>query len=143
MREPMSAGLVVIRKTMPNSKAAMVSTDVRSTVSWIRCCIDSDVLSSRETWWLANGTQLQTRQPQLLLLLYENQRDAKLSRYAVAAIGCLLDLTACQDGGIAVNTHLDLVQAERLVLQVTRLMSRDPLLLGQHESERPYTNEVI
>src|ERR1700726_3719919 len=96
------------------------------------------LLSSSETGGLANAAQLQARQPPLPLLLYENQRDTKLPRYGVAAISCLLDLTACQDGGIAVHAHLDLIQAERIVLQVTRLMSRQPLLLGQQESEGPY-----
>src|SRR5258708_6986110 len=101
------------------------------------------LLSSRETGWLANGAQLQARQPPLPLLLYENQRDTKLPRYGVAAISCLLDLTACQDGGIAVHAHLDLVQAERIVLQVTGLVSREPFLLTKQESEGPYTDEVI
>ena len=40
MREPVSAGLVVIRKTMPSSKVAMVSSAVKRMGSWVRCSSD-------------------------------------------------------------------------------------------------------
>src|ERR1700738_4426482 len=95
-------------------------------------------LCSREIGWLVNGTQLQIRQSPLPLLVDKHQRDTKLRRDAVAAIGCILGLTASQDGGIVVHAHLDLIQAERFILQVTRLMSCEPLLPGQHKSERSY-----
>src|SRR5436305_5522455 len=100
-------------------------------------------LGPSEIRCLANGTQLETRQLPLPLLFDKNQRRAKLSLDAVAAIGSILDLTTGQDGGIVVYAHLELVQGERFVLQVARLMSRDPLLPGQHEAEWSYTNEVI
>ncbi len=99
-------------------------------------------LCSHKIGWLANGTQLQMRQSPLSLL-DKHQRDAKLSRDAVASIGSILGLTADQDGGIVVHAHLDLVQAERFILQVTRLMSRKPLLPGQQEAERPYANKIV
>ena len=86
---------------------------------------------------------METRKSPLPLLLDKHQRSAKLPLYAVAAISSILDLTAYQDGCIVVHTHLDLVQAERCVLQVSRLMSREPLLLCQHESERPYADEIV
>jgi hypothetical protein len=92
---------------------------------------------------LANGTQLQTRQSPLPLLLDKNQRYAKLPLNGVATIGCILDLTTGQDGCIVIHAHPDLVQGERFVLQVTRAMSGEPLLFGQYETERPYANEVI
>src|SRR5690242_11149042 len=99
-------------------------------------------LCPREIRWLANGTQLQIRKSPLPLL-DKHQCDAKLPRDTIAAIGCVLTLTADQDGGIVVHAHLDLVQAERFILQVTRLMSCEPLLLGQYEAERSNSDEVI
>src|SRR5947209_5691684 len=100
-------------------------------------------LGPREIRCLANGTQVETRQLPLPLLFDKHQRRAKLGLDAVAAIGSILDLTTDQDGGIVVHAHLDLVQGERFVRQVARLMSREPLLPGQHEAERSYTDEVI
>src|SRR5437588_12950568 len=98
----------------------------------------------REIRWLTNSTQLETRQLPLPLLSYKHQRSAKLRLDAVAAIGPILYLTARQDGGIiVVHAHLDLVQAERLILQITSLVSRQPLLLCQHKSKRAYTDIVI
>src|SRR2546429_4429978 len=98
----------------------------------------------REIRWLTNSTQLETRQLPLPLLSYKHQRSAKLRLDAVAAIGSILYLTARQDGGIiVVHPHLDLVQAERLVLQITGLVSREPLLLCQHKSKRAYTDIII
>src|SRR5438067_895019 len=91
---------------------------------------DARELGLGETGWLANGTQLQTRQPPLPLLLDENQRDAKLPLNGVAAISCILDLTTGQDGCIVVRAYFDLIQGQRFVLQVTRAMSGDPLLFG-------------
>src|SRR5437667_5878055 len=99
-------------------------------------------LCPREIGWLANGTQLQIcKSP--LPLLNKHQRDAKLPRDTIAAIGCVLGLTAGQDGGIVVHAHLDLVQVESFIFQVTGLMSREPLLLGQQEAERPYANKIV
>jgi hypothetical protein len=99
-------------------------------------------LCPRKIGWLANGTQLQIcKSP--LPWLDKHQRDAKLPRDTIAAIGCVLTLTANQDGGIVVHAHLDLVQAERFILQVTRLMSREPLLLSQQEAERTYANKIV
>src|SRR5919204_3152343 len=72
-----------------------------------------------------------------------HQRDAKLTRDAVAAIGGTLHLTASHDGGLAVHAHRDLIQFEGVVLQVTGLMACEPPLLVQHESERPDPNEVV
>src|SRR5438876_10209115 len=59
-------------------------------------------LFSRETRWLANGTQVETRKSPLPLLLDKHQRGAKLPLNAVAAISSILDLTADQDGCIVV-----------------------------------------
>src|SRR6266566_6616777 len=99
------------------------------------------LIELREIPWLTNSTQLETRQLPLPLLSYKHQRYAKLRLDAVAAIGSILYLTARQDGCIiVVHAHLDLVQVERFVFQVTRLMSREPLLLCQHKSKRPYTD---
>src|SRR5712692_6796807 len=53
-------------------------------------------LCSREIRWLANGTQLQMRQSPLPSL-DKHQRDAKLPRDTIAAIGCVLGLTTSQD----------------------------------------------
>src|SRR6266581_9739205 len=99
------------------------------------------LIGLRDIWRLTNGTQLETRQLPLPLLSYKHQRYAKLRLDAVAAIGPILYLTARQDGGIiVVHAHLDLVQAERLVLQVTGLVSHEPLLLCQHKSKWAYTD---
>src|SRR5205085_5979699 len=92
---------------------------------------------------LADGTQVETRQSPLPLLMDKHKRDAKLTRDAVAAIGGTLHLTADRDGGLAVHAHRDLIQVERVVCQVTGLMARQPLVLGQHESERSDSDEVI
>ena len=101
------------------------------------------VLELSEIRWLANSTQVETGKSPLPLLLDKHQFGAKLRLDAGAAIGSILDLTAGQDGCIVVHAHFDLVQVERFVLQVTRRMSREPLLFGQHESERPDPDEVI
>src|SRR6266702_8874349 len=121
---------------------------LRVLLHWTFSCLQFQALQLRglglgETGWLANGAQLQARQSPLPLLLDKNQRYAKLPQNGVAAIGCMLDLTTGQDGCIVVHAHFDLIQVERFVLQVTRAMSSEPLLFGQHETERPYSNEVI
>jgi hypothetical protein len=66
-------------------------------------------LFSREFRYSANGTQVETRQPPLPLLLNKHQCSAKLRLDAVAAIDSILDLTASQDGCFVVQAHLDLI----------------------------------
>ena len=79
---------------------------------------------------------METRQLPLPFVPYKHQRRTQLSQDGGAAIGGILDETADHDSCIVViDAHHDLIQRKGVVLQVAGLKPRDPLLLGQQESE--------
>src|SRR6266496_3544421 len=100
-------------------------------------------LGSLKRWGLAYITEVETGQLPLPMLCNKHQRGAHLRVHGIAPIGRFLGETANHDGRLGVGAHLDLVQGVSSVLHVTALMSREPLLPGQQEAQRPDPDEVV
>src|SRR5579872_3185643 len=114
----------------------LVCFDSQAFLSWMFLCLN--VLGPREWRSLTNGAELETRQSPLPLLLHKHKGGAQLSVYGVVPVGRFLGETANHDGCLSIGAHPHLVQGVNIILHVAGLMSREPLLLRQHKSERSY-----
>src|SRR5215213_7134918 len=89
-----------------------------------------------------DGTRVPAGQQPTTVPLDEHQRRAEFPSYIVALELASLLLAARRHRGVPVETCLQLVEAEGLVGEAPSEPSQ-PLLLVQHEAERPHADEVV
>src|SRR5829696_1511097 len=89
-----------------------------------------------------DGARVSAGQQPTTIPLNEHQRRAEFPSHVVALELASLLLTTRRHRGVPVETCLQLVECEGLVGEAPSEPSQ-PLLLVQHEAERPHTDEVV
>ena len=85
---------------------------------------------------------MKTGQQPAPLLLREDKRRAKLTAHVVAPELAGLRLAARRHRGFPIEAHGHLLEGEGLVRESPSVASQ-PLILGQHEAQRSYADEVV